>query len=32
VLGEAVEDQPRLRAELATMVEELSARRWAPPP
>lgn len=31
VLGEAVRDLPRLRAELATMVGELSARRWAPP-
>ncbi|MCO7219129.1 MarR family winged helix-turn-helix transcriptional regulator [Klenkia sp. PcliD-1-E] len=31
VLGEAVQDLPRLRAELATMVGELSARRWSAP-
>lgn len=31
VLGEAVEDLPGLRAQLAAMVGELSARRWAPP-
>ncbi|SDG82640.1 MarR family winged helix-turn-helix transcriptional regulator [Klenkia brasiliensis] len=31
VLGEAVEDLPRLRAELATLVGRLSARRWSPP-